>query len=306
MPELAARAASVRTLAAGVIIDPNISVPLPFAGLSYVNFDLFGTGTQLNAFFGGSYVQAAFSTPSVGGSRWQLAGPGVWHRDLVQRPVLPGRYGDLRREPPSTSGARVGVAAASTDAARSRSALGYELDYTRLQAAPETAQEFAVPADQVLHGARLALDGQRGGWAGSLWWNPAIRTGWEPWGRPGDYDPAHRSCSVTASAVSRSMPLTSRAVARVEGAVMAGTGLDRFSRYSFGTFDNRLRGYPSALIRYDRGAVLRGAVAWPITTFARLDGFVDTAYVRDRGFGTAIGTTPAWEPRSKPPRRLDC
>ena len=74
VPELAARAASVRTLAAGVIIDPNISVPLPFAGLSYVNFDLFGTGTQLNAFFGGSYVQAAFSTPSVGGSRWQLAG----------------------------------------------------------------------------------------------------------------------------------------------------------------------------------------------------------------------------------------
>ncbi len=83
------------------------------------------------------------------------------------------------------------------------------------------------------------------------------------------------------------MPLTSRAVARVEGAMMAGTRLDRFSRYAFGTFDNRLRGYPSALIRYDRGAVLRGAVAWPITRFARLDGFVDTAYVRDRGFGTA-------------------
>ena len=103
---------------------------------------------------------------------------------------------------------------------------------------------------------------------------------------PGDYDPSHRSLQRYGASLSRSMPLTSGAVARVEGAVMAGTGLDRFSRYSFGTFDNRLRGYPSALIRYDRGAVLRGAVAWPITTFARLDGFVDTAYVRDRGFGT--------------------
>jgi hypothetical protein len=26
-------------------------------------------------------------------------------------------------------------------------------------------------------------------------------------------------------------------------------------------------------------------VAWPVTGFARLDGFVDTAFVRDRGFG---------------------
>ena len=51
----------VRTLVGGVIVDPNISVPLPFAGLSYVDFNLFGTGTQFNAFFGGTYGQLAFS-----------------------------------------------------------------------------------------------------------------------------------------------------------------------------------------------------------------------------------------------------
>jgi hypothetical protein len=286
VPEVAARAASVRTLAAGVIIDPNISVPLPFAGLSYVNFDLFHTGTQLNAFFGGSYVQAAFSTPSVGGSRWQLAGRAFGiatsYNDRSFRDGAEIYDENLRQRP-----AHVSAWLLRPLTPRLSLRLGYELDYTRLQAAPETAQEFTVPADQVLHGARIALDGQRGGWAGSLWWNPALRTGWEPWGRPGDYDPSHRSPQRYGASLSRSMPLTSRAVARVEGAMMAGTRLDRFSRYAFGTFDNRLRGYPAALIRYDRGAVLRGAVAWPITRFARLDGFVDTAYVRDRGFGTA-------------------
>ena len=51
---LAGRADRVRTLAFGVIIDPNISRPLPFAGLSYVDFNLFGTGTQFSGFFGGS------------------------------------------------------------------------------------------------------------------------------------------------------------------------------------------------------------------------------------------------------------
>ena len=73
------------TLAVGVIVDPNISMPLPFAGLSYVDFNLFGTGTQLSAFFGGTYGQLAFSAPSLGGTRWQLAGRAFAHRLVVQR-----------------------------------------------------------------------------------------------------------------------------------------------------------------------------------------------------------------------------
>ena len=64
----------MRTLAFGVIVDPNIIAPLPFAGLSYVDFNLFGTGAQFNGFFGGTYGQLAFSVPSLRGSRWQLAG----------------------------------------------------------------------------------------------------------------------------------------------------------------------------------------------------------------------------------------
>jgi hypothetical protein len=75
---------------------------------------------------------------------------------------------------------------------------------------------------------------------------------------------------------------------RIEGALMAGSDLDRFSRFAFGTFDNRLRGYPSALVRYDRGAVLRTAVAWTVAKVLRLDGFADTAEVRDPGFGRGL------------------
>ena len=66
-------ATRVRTVALGVLVDPNISQPLPFAGLSYVDFDLFGTGTQFSGFFGGTYGQLALSVPSLAGSRWHLA-----------------------------------------------------------------------------------------------------------------------------------------------------------------------------------------------------------------------------------------
>ena len=68
---------------------------------------------------------------------------------------------------------------------------------------------------------------------------------------------------------------------------MAGKDLDRFSRYTFGSFDNRLRGYPAALIRYDRGGVLRTSLAWAAGRYLRLDAFADAAYVRDPGFGVA-------------------
>jgi hypothetical protein len=276
----------VRTLAAGVIVDPNISIPLPFAGLNYVDFDLFGTGIQFNGFFGGSYGQMALAAPSIGGTRWQFgarasaiassyndrsfeAGREIFAENIRQRPAQAAAW-VLR-----PLGARLAVRA------------GYEVDYTAFGRAPETSEQFEVPADQVVHGARLALEGQRGGWAGSVWWNGARRSGWRRWGpATGAYDPEDQDFHRFGAVVSRSTAFSPAFVTRVELTAMSGTDLDRFSRYSFGTFDNRLRGYPAALVRYDRGAVLRGAAAWSASRFVRVDGFLDTALVRDRGYGT--------------------
>jgi hypothetical protein len=72
---------------------------------------------------------------------------------------------------------------------------------------------------------------------------------------------------------------------------MAGVDLDRFSRYSFNAFDNRLRGYPTASIRYDRGAVMRSVTSWSPGPF-RLDGFADIAVVRDPAYGEATRGYP--------------
>ena len=69
---------------------------------------------------------------------------------------------------------------------------------------------------------------------------------------------------------------------------MAGRDLDRFSRMAFDAFENRLRGFPAALIRYDRGAVLRGSAAWSLGSRMRLDGFVDSAFVHDPGLGNGL------------------
>ncbi len=290
---LAGRADQIRTLAFGVIVDPNISVPLPFAGLSYVDFNLFGTGTQFSGFFGGSYGQLAFSAPSVRGTRWQVAGRAFGIATSYNDRAFEGgreQYSlDIRQRP-----AQAAVWVLRPLTPRSALRLEYDWDYTKFDAADETDPAFAVPRNQNAHALRAGLDVQRAGWLGSVWGSYARRIGWRRWGLPAsaspagggtEYAPRHAAYQRYGASLLRSQALSPRVTTRIEAAVMGGRDLDRFSRFAFGTFDNRLHGYPSALVRYDRGAVLRTAVAWTAARVLRLDGFADTAQVRDPGFG---------------------
>jgi hypothetical protein len=288
-PSVAGRADKVRTIAAGVIVDPNISIPLPFAGISYVDFNFLGTGSQVNAFFGGSYGQLAFSVPSVGRTRWQIAGQAfAIASSYNDRAFEQGREQydqDIRQRP-----AHLAVWTLRPLTPRISFRVGYELDYTHLAASDATDPGFVVPADQVVHGARFSLDAQRSGWNASVWWNPARRSGWRAWGRPNslDYDASQSTFQRYGASIARGHVINPRTVAHLEAAWMSGDDLDRFSRYSFGTFDNRLRGYPSALVRYDRGAVFRTAIAYGMSKLIRIDGFLDTAAVHDPGFGRGL------------------
>ena len=101
-------------------------------------------------------------------------------------------------------------------------------------------------------------------------------------------DPSHSAYQRFGASVLRSQALSPRLTTRIEAAVMAGRDLDRFSRFAFGTFDNRLHGYPSALVRYDHGGVVRTGLAWTAAKALRLDMFGDTAEVHDPGFGRGL------------------
>ena len=116
------------------------------------------------------------------------------------------------------------------------------------------------------------------------------RSGWRPWGRAesGEYRPSQRDFQRYGGSIARSVILSPTLIARGEVTLTGGHDLDRFSQYSFGTFDNRLHGYPSALIRYDRGATLRSTLAWSPGRLLRLDGFADAAFVRDTGFARGV------------------
>ena len=287
---LAGRATRVRTFAFGVIVDPNISRPLPFAGVSYVDFDWFGTGAQFSGFFGGSYGQLAFSAPSVRGTRWQLAGRAFGiATSYNDRAFENGReqYAlDIRQRP-----AHAAVWLLRPLSPRTALRLEYAWDYNRYGRHDVTSPEFVVPRNQNAHTIRIGLDAQRAGWQGSIWGSHSRRIGWRAWGLPAEraaFSGDEASYQRYGASVLRAQAWSRRVTSRVEAAVMGGSGLDRFSRYAFGTFDNRLRGYPSALIRYDRGGVIRTAAAIALFRVMRLDGFADSAFVHDPGFGRGL------------------
>ena len=279
----------MRTLAFGVIVDPNITRPLPFAGLSYLDFNLFGTGAQLNGFFGGTYGQMAFSVPSLLGSRWQLAARAFGIASSYNdRDFEAGREQYDRNVRQRPAFASVWLLRPLTPRLSFRA--GYDLDYTHFARSDVTASDFAAPADQIAHGVRVGLEGQRAGWDGTIWWSGMRRSGWRPWGwsESGEYRLSQRDFQRYGGSIARSVIFSPMLLARGEVTLTGGHDLDRFSQYSFGTFDNRLHGYPSALIRYDRGATLRSSLAWSPGRLFRLDGFADAAFVRDTGFARGV------------------
>jgi hypothetical protein len=274
---------SVRSVIGGLLIDPNISAPLPFAGISYVNLNLFNKGAQLNVFFGGAYGQVSWSVPAIAGTRWQVHGDAVGiafrYSDRVFRGGREQYSENLLQRPAKLS---VGVLRPLTP--RLRVTLDYELNITTLVRTNGTASVFRLPPTVVNHGVVVAIEAQRGAWGARGWWNPARRQQWGLWGLPGAFDAATRDYQRYGAKISRTLALRTAMSSRLELAWMAGHDLDRFSRYGVDSFDNPLHGYPTTSIRYDQAALLRSATAWSWRGW-RIDAFGDIALARDPGWG---------------------
>jgi hypothetical protein len=178
--------------------------------------------------------------------------------------------------------------------ARTRVRVAYEFDYTRLGPAGSTHPAFRVPENSVVDGVRASIEAERGVWRATGWWNPARRRHWGQWG----WDACGAACETATRntrafqrygvSLARPVVLSPRWVGRIETSWMSGADLDRFSQYAVDGFANRLQGYPTASVRYDRGALAKSAIAWQTPFGGRLDGFIDGALVADSGYGRHI------------------
>jgi hypothetical protein len=295
---------SSKALAMGTTIDPTFAFPLPILGLNYLNFDFKGTGGQMAMLFGGVFALGNLQTPKLGRTPFDasvdffgIAVPGTDLRfdstgERVEERVL---------TIPMSTGVNLGYQFTPFQ----KVAAGYSFRYDAYFRAPETAEDFILPRKTVTHGVSVGYEFNRQGYRVGASAATFLRTAWESWGRPGDFEPGedtYRRYSIGGGKDFLFGPFQS---VHVGAGWYGGARLDRFSSYQFGLFDElRMHGVPAAGIRFPELALLRGSYSFNVFGIYRLDLFLDHARGRDpdgragwqpvTGTGVAVTLKAPW------------
>jgi hypothetical protein len=274
-------------LLGGVFWDESVDYPLPLAGVNYLDFDVKGTGNQLNVFFAGALLNVAMSDPDLFGSRWNgganLSGIFFKRTDELYRDgvVVPEEEVESR----SSSGS-VFVGRPIADFLKLD--LTYRLRYDSYSASDDASVDFVVPQDTLTHtfetGLTYAREGYRVGISGSF----NSRSDWEFWGLPEnpEYDPGQKDFTRWRATFAKTWWLPKFRNITVFAEHLDGENLDRFSGYDFGIFgDSTVAGYQSGLVRAHRanGLHLSGGVNY--LDQIRFDAEVDAVWASNETTG---------------------
>jgi hypothetical protein len=276
----------------GVFYDDALDFPLPLAGVNYFSFDVKGTGRQGNVFFGGALLQANIAQPKVRGSRFDVGADAfalaiglddtVWRddREVTSETVKvhPANF-ELHLGRPIGSFFRLGAT--------------YGAAWLRYGRSDDTARDFVVPSDHVLHSFELDGRYSRAGYrltvAGS--WNR--RSTWEPWGTAAfradpvaGFDPETRDFLRWEARAAKSWYLPRFQRLGLELDYLDGRDLDRFSKYQFGFFGaSRVHGFSSERLRAETAYAAHLSYGLGIGELLRLDLVGDAAWATDEASG---------------------
>jgi hypothetical protein len=110
------------------------------------------------------------------------------------------------------------------------------------------------------------------------------RQHWEPWGEPGnpDYSPSNKNYWTWSMSVSKDQYFPGFRKLHVGLSYLSGSGLDRFSKYEFGSFSSHpIRGYPSGNLRTEKAWIANLSYGLNIEDIIRFEAFYDQALLRD-------------------------
>lgn len=277
-------------LVGGVFYDDSLDFPLPLAGVNYLNFDLKGTGKQLNVFFAGALLTASYADPRAFGSRFDLG---------LQAFALAIPLGDsvfLNAEDDEEDPRQEIEQRTATFSIKAGHPIGnfvklnaeYQLlrfDYGK---ADDTAGDFRLPSDNFTHAFELGGSFSRGGYGFSARGSFARRSEWEAWGFPGnpDFDADKRDFLRWDAKASKNWYLSGFRKVGLEFDYAGGSDLDRFSKYQFGFFGGtRVHGYQSNRVRASEAFAGHLSYGFEIGQTFRLEGIADAAFATDKDTG---------------------
>ena len=273
--------------AGGFFYDGSLSYPIPLLGAQYFNFDLFGKGKQLSAFFGGVLLTANYTDPALAGSRFDAGA------DLFAVAIP---FGDVDYE----NGKEVKSQRLKHIPAVFQVNLGHPLGpylkgsvsafvkYDGYQRDSDTAPDFITPADTETYGVTGKLTANVEGFNATLDYSLFHRADWPFWGEPGisEYRPSQRDYQKWSLGLSKDYYFSNFRKFHAAIRYLDGSNLDRFSRYEFGAFSgNPLRGYKSGALRTSQALVMNLSYGLNIEDIIRFEVLYDQAVINDRVSG---------------------
>jgi hypothetical protein len=296
---------SSRFLLGGGFWTEALDYPVPFVGVNLFEFDLFGRGQQINAFLAGAANFITWADPALGDSRLDAsASVGLVAFPFADRYYVAGRErqeAEVKSRSQSLS-ASLGLPMGQFMKWRLRAGLAYE----NYQKGEDTAPDFITPSDTPVVTVGLQWQLNRRGFTATADGELFRRRDWQPWGDPdpgsdlvgsrvADFSDRFRDGARWSVSMSQDVFLRAFQKMRLSGAWLDGSDLDRFSRYQFSFFGERLRlrGFSGSGIRFDRGGLARARYTFNVADAVSFDAGVDFARVEDRldeaGYGSHAG-----------------
>jgi hypothetical protein len=276
--------------AAGLFYDQSLDYPLPLAGIDYFDFNFKNTGTQVNLFFAGALLQGSIQDPRFLGTRLDA---GVSVLGIAFTSTDNYYLGDQKleqeevRQRPQSLTVNLGIPLGNFFKLKAR---GF-WDYQQYGSGDHT-ESFRIPVDTSDTGYGALAEFDRWGITVQAHAERYRRDHWEPWGdtnpssdavgtRLIDYDPAQRSFTTRGALLSKEwvLPVFQKVSARAE--VLDGAGQDRFSKYTFGFFGNRVRGFSGSGVRFNRGLLSSASYSFNLAGVIRIEATLDYARVKD-------------------------
>jgi len=298
----AAPSKRVRSVIAGTNYDGSYSFPVPLAGISWVDFDFRGTGSQLSAVFAGLFL---------GGNLSAQRGPKL--RTSVETflsalPTTDRIYSGNReledqqfRSFEQSAGGVVNWQASAgwTLSASSHVAL---LVYQRTG---KTSEDYRVPGTALIARAWGEAKYTRKSFAFSGLVEPSVRAlGVSPYGFDGEHMPSRLTLKYQAE-VKRHVYTGKVARGGVSASYYGGTGLDRLSRYrSSFLMKPRILGIPNGVDAFDAIGLASAYYGFNVFEIVKLAAYYDHAWARNTdestrfrqfdGLDLDIGTAGPW------------
>lgn len=247
---------SKKAILGGVFFDPGLDTPLPLGGFNYTNLDFLKKGYQANFFLAGALNDLIISHPDFLGRGWdftaELFATAIYFSDRVFE-------GDEEREDLEVEELSESVNLTLGIPLNSffKFSANYSLRYLDYQEADDTDPDYVIPSSTLEHIGRLNLEYSRKRFISAVQYEFVKRSDWEAFGFPADNTPVEDGYRKVQLDASLSKRLPKFQTITVDLRYLKGWDLDRFSRFGFGFFENRVSGFGTSGIEGDEALRLR-------------------------------------------------